>query len=201
MKINTEQALRDLYGQPKQRAVQKQLSQLERHSINFLNLSPFAVISSYDNEGKLDCSPRGGEPGFVRVISNTELAIADARGNNRLDSLCNIVQSGQIGCLFMIPGIDETLRINGTAYLSVDPDDLRHSSTDKNPAKSVIRIAITEVFLHCAKSMMRSKLWHPQSLQQRDVLPSMGTMIADQTTTVAPVETQQQMLARYTDQL
>ena len=201
MKINTEQGLRELYGHPKQKAVQKQLSQLEKHSINFLKLSPFAVISSYDREGKVDSSPRGGEPGFTRVISNTEIAIADARGNNRLDCLSNIVQSGQIGCLFMIPGIDETLRINGTAYLSVDPEDLRYSSGDKNPPKSVIRIVISEVFLHCAKSMMRSKLWHAQSLQQRDVLPSMGTMIADQTDTVAPVETRQQMLARFEDQL
>ena len=201
MKINSEQCLRELYGQPKQKAVQKQLSQLEKHSINFLKLSPFAVLSTYDLEGKVDSSPRGGEPGFARVISNTEIAIADARGNNRLDSLCNILQSGQIGCLFMIPGIDETLRINGTAYLSVDPEDLRHSSGDKNPPKSVIKIAITEVFLHCAKSMMRSKLWHAQSLQQRDVLPSMGTMIADQTGAAVPTETQQQMVSRFKDQL
>ena len=101
----------------------------------------------------------------------------------------------------MIPGIDETMRINGTAYLSVDPEDLRHSSGDKNPPKSVIKIAITEVFLHCAKSMMRSKLWHAQSLQQRDVLPSMGTMIADQTGAAVPTETQQQMVSRFKDQL
>jgi len=201
MRIVSEQHLRELYGKVSPRALQKQLGELEQHSINFLSLSPFATLSTYSSNGEVDCSPRGGAAGFARIISPKQIAIADARGNNRLDSLTNIVQTGRVGCLFMIPGVDETLRINGTAHLSIDPEDLRLSSGDKNPAKSVIIIDIEDVYLHCAKSMMRAKLWRSESIQNRDVLPSMGRMIADQVGDVRDVESNSDMLKRYREQM
>jgi len=201
MRIESEQQLRALYGQVSPRAQQKQMHKLEQHSRNFLSLSPFVTLSTYASSGEMDCSPRGGEPGFTRVIDSQTIAIGDARGNNRLDSLSNIVQTGRVGCLFMIPGVDETLRINGSAYLSVDPQDLQYSSGDKNPAKSVLIINIEDVYLHCAKSMMRAKLWHPQSIQQRDVLPSMGKMIADQVGDTDRIESNSEMIKRYREQL
>jgi len=201
MRIASEQQLRELYGKVSPRALQKQLGELEQHSINFLNLSPFASLSTYSSNGEVDCSPRGGAPGFARIINAKQIAIADARGNNRLDSLMNIVQTGRVGCLFMIPGVDETLRINGKAHLSIDPEDLRLSSGDKNPAKSVIIIDIEDVYLHCAKSMMRAKLWQSESIQNRDVLPSMGRMIADQVGDAGDVESNSEMVKRYRDQM
>ena len=201
MRIASEQHLREHYGKVSPRALQKQLGELEQHSINFLSLSPFATLSTYSSNGEVDCSPRGGVPGFVRIINSRKIAIADARGNNRLDSLTNIVQTGRVGCLFMIPGVDETLRINGAAHLSIDPEDLRLSSGDKNPAKSVIIIDIEDVYLHCAKSMMRAKLWRSESIQNRDVLPSMGRMIADQVGDAGDVELNSEMLKRYREQM
>lgn len=201
MRIDNEQHLREIYGKISVRAQQKQLVALEKHSIHFLSLSPFATISTFSANGEVDCSPRGGAPGFARIISPNRIAIADARGNNRLDSLTNIVQTGRIGALFVIPGIDETLRINGSAYLSIDPQHLQYSSGDKNPAKTVIIIDIEDVYLHCAKSLMRSKLWHPASLQKRNVLPSMSTMIAEQTGDSGERESQVDMIERYQQQL
>ena len=201
MKINDVLELRQLYAQASGRAVQKQLAQLEKHSESFLGLSPFCTLSTYSALGTLDCSPRGGKPGFVRVINQKTIAIADASGNNRLDTLTNIVETGKIGCLFLVPGIDETLRINGNAYISVDPMDLTFYSGAKNMPKSVIIIEIQELYLHCAKSLMRSKLWHQGSIQDRDILPTMARMIADQVDDKSPLETQQQMIARYTQQL
>jgi len=201
MRIASEEHLRELYGKVSPRALQKQLSKLEQHSINFLSLSPFATLSTYSSTGEVDCSPRGGVPGFARIINSKQIAIADARGNNRLDSLTNILQTGRVGCLFMIPGVDETLRINGAAHLSIDPEDLHLCSGDKNPAKSVIIIDIEDVYLHCAKSMMRAKLWRSESIQNRDVLPSMGRMIADQVGDVGDVESNSEMLKRYREQM
>ena len=124
MTIKTIEELRKLYDHPSGRAEIKQLSQLEKHSKHFINTSPFAVISTVSEEGKMDTSPRGGSPGFIKVIDHKTLYIPDARGNNRLDSLTNIIQTGHIGLLFIIPGIGETLRVNGSAKISADIDKL-----------------------------------------------------------------------------
>lgn len=201
MRIQTTAQLKSLYGETSKRALQKQLTTLEVHSKRFINLSPFIVLSTTDKEGHLDCSPRGGEPGFVEVINDRQIAIADARGNNRLDSLLNIVETGRVACMFTIPGVDEVLRINGAAYLSINPEHLARYAKQKNPPKSVIIIDIEDVYLHCAKAIMRAKLWDANSIQARDVLPSMGKMIADQIGDKSPVETQQQMLDRYHQQM
>lgn len=201
MRVKTVEELSHLYGPASKRALQKQLSSLEVHSIKFLALSPFAVLASYDKNGEVDSSPRGGEPGFVKVVNNRQIAIPDARGNNRLDTLINIVETGRVACIFLIPGVDETLRINGRAHLSVDPAELELYADQKNPPKSIIKIDIEDVYLHCAKAIMRAKLWEASSLVERNVLPSMGKMIADQIGDTLPQETQQAMLARYAEQM
>lgn len=199
--VQTLEALHALYGAPSARAARKQLVALEAHSRQFIGLSPFAVIATVGASGTHDASPRGGAPGFVQVLDDRTLLIPDAPGNNRLDSLRNIVETGRIGLLFMIPGVDETLRVNGAAWLSRDPAHLSRVADGKRAAKLAIAVTTEEVYLHCAKALMRSRLWTAEAQVPRSVLPSMGEMIRGQTGMEAPAETQEQMLARYTADL
>lgn len=199
--INTLAELRSLYAAPKERAVLKQLSQLDEHCIRFIELSPFVMLASSGAQGALDNSPRGGENGFVRVLDQQTLLLPDASGNNRLDTLENILATGQLGLLFLIPGVDEALRVNGTAALTTDPARLALFATDKRPPKLAIEIKVRDAYLHCAKAMMRSALWNPSRQLSRDRLPTMGQMIGDQTGVAAPPETQAEMIARYRTEL
>ena len=197
MKIQNETQLRELYGYPKGRAKDKVLTHLDQHAINFINTSPFLVLSTSSNKGKMDASPRGGNSGFVKVLNETTLVLPDAKGNNRVDSICNIVETGQIGMLFLIPGVDETLRINGTAYLSTDLKYLDLFTEEQNTPKACVVITVEESFLHCAKAFMRSKLWADESRRERSVLPTMGQMIHEQIGRSGSPESQEEMLARY----
>lgn len=201
MYIDSEEKLRELYGFPKGRAKDKQLPKLEKHSLKFISLSPFVLVSTYSQEGKVDCSPRGGQPGFVEPIGNDFLLIPDSKGNNRLDSFVNILETGMIGCLFVIPGVDETLRINGEAKISILPDHLNRFKSWNSPPKSCIEIKIEEVFLHCAKAFMRSRLWDSDSQIDRSALPTMGRMINDQLLIEGEPESQEQMIERYNKDL
>ncbi|HEU4521195.1 MAG TPA: MSMEG_1061 family FMN-dependent PPOX-type flavoprotein [Thermoanaerobaculia bacterium] len=185
--IDTVEELRRLYAQPSDRAVRKQLSRLDRHCRRFIELSPFVVMASGRGE-HLDASPRGGAPGFVEIIDDVTLRIPDATGNNRLDSLENIVTSGQVGLLFLIPGVDETLRVNGAARLFAGQDQA---------SKVVVEITVREAFLHCAKALMRSRLWSDQARQDRSMLPSINQMLAEQTGAGGSVESQEEMVERY----
>ncbi|HEX8618066.1 MAG TPA: pyridoxamine 5'-phosphate oxidase family protein [Thermoanaerobaculia bacterium] len=194
--IETLDQLRQLYPPPGPRAVAKQLPRLDRHCRRFIELSPFVVLSTGSGEG-FDASPRGGAAGFVRVVDEATLWIPDSPGNHRLDSLANIVASGAAGLLFLIPGVDETLRVNGSAQLCSDPEKLRQFASEIRTPKVIIEISAREVFLHCAKALMRSKLWSDEVRQPRSVLPTMGQMLAEQTGQEAPAETQEQMVARY----
>lgn len=197
MYLDSEEQLREIYGYPKGRAKDKQLTSLERHSSNFLAHSPFVTISTYAKSGSVDCSPRGGNPGFVKIINDSCIILPDGKGNNRLDSLVNIIETGQIGCLFLIPGVDETLRINGLARVSTSPEYLNLFSDDRNPPKTCIEITIKEVFLHCAKALMRSELWSLKAQIDRVDFPTMGVMINDQLSIKDDPEAQEDMLARY----
>ncbi|MGH1540325.1 MAG: pyridoxamine 5'-phosphate oxidase family protein [Arenicella sp.] len=201
MYIESEEQLRKLYGFPKGRAKEKQLDALEKHSINFIEHSPFLTISTQGQSGMVDCSPRGGNPGFVRVMNDSCIIIPDAKGNNRLDSLVNIIETGEVGCLFLIPGIDETLRVNGFARISTHAKYLELFQDDKNPPQTCIEITIKEVFLHCAKALMRSKLWSPQALVDRSSFPTMGRMINDQLSVTEEPESQEDMVKRYEQNL
>lgn len=197
MYIESEEQLRALYGFPKGRARDKQLAALERHSMNFIEKSPFLSLSTYGHSGLADCSPRGGKPGFVKVLNSGCLLIPDAKGNKRLDSLVNILQTGHVGCLFLIPGVDETLRVNGVARISTDANHLALFAGEQNPPETCIELTVKEVFLHCAKALMRSELWSPESRIERSTLPTMGVMINDQLSIRDAPESQEAMLERY----
>lgn len=195
--ISSLEELRTIYPEPKERALKKQLSMLDAHCRRFISLSPFVVVATGGNDGMLDASPRGGDPGFVHVVDDRTLLIPDSPGNNRLDSLSNIIATGRIGLLFLIPGVDETLRVNGSAAVSDDPEKLSALASDKRTPRSVIEVNVEEAFLHCAKAFMRAKLWDPQTRRDRGVLPTMGEMIKEQAGLAGPAETQEEMLARF----
>jgi PPOX class probable FMN-dependent enzyme len=197
MNLSSVEALRTLYVEPRERAVKKELAALDVHARRFIELSPFVVLASCGASGTLDASPRGGTPGFVKVPDPHTLLLPDAPGNNRLDSFTNIVETGQVGLLFLIPGFDETLRVNGMAVLSREAADLERCTDERRAPKAVVRIAVRQVYLHCAKAFMRSKLWSHQSQVTRSALPTMGQMINDQTGIDTPAETQDEMARRY----
>ena len=195
--IESKETLRALYPPAKERSLKKQLARLDRHCLRFIGLSPFVVLASGGAQGHFDASPRGGEPGFVKAPDDATLLIPDAPGNNRLDTLENIVATGRVGLLFLIPGVDETLRVNGRARLADTPRLLEEFSSEKRKPKLIIEVAVEDVYLHCAKALMRSKLWSSASQVERSVLPTMGQMLNDQTGTNAPAETQAEMAERY----
>ena len=197
MNILTLEALRALYAPARERSVKKELMHLDVHCMRFIALSPFVVIASCDGEGAMDASPRGGAPGFVKAVGNGTLLIPDSPGNNRLDTLQNIVQTGRIGLLFFLPGVDESLRVNGQAVLSTDDADLDLCTEPKRRPKLVIRVTVTAAYLHCAKALMRSSLWDPARHINRQALPSMGEMLKDQIGGDMPAESQAEMLKRY----
>ena len=180
MYITSEDQLREVYSHPKGSAKARPLPALELHSINFIAHSPFVIISSCSATGSVDCSLHGGQPGFVKVLSKNCLLIPDGKGNNRLDSLVNIVETGDIGCLFLIPGVDETLRVNGVARISTAADHLSFFSSYSNAPKTCIELTIKEIFLHCAKALMRSQLWSSEPKVDRGLLPTIGQLMKDQ---------------------
>jgi PPOX class probable FMN-dependent enzyme len=191
--------LRELYPAPNERAVRKQLDHLDVHCRRFIELSPFLVMASVaaGTDGPLDASPRGGAPGFVKALDATTLLVPDAPGNNRLDSLSNIVATERVGLLFLVPGIDETLRVNGAAQVSDDPALLALFTAERHLPRVVIRVAVQQAYLHCAKAFMRSQLWSAAAQVERSALPTIGRMINDQIGLTTPAETQDEMLARY----
>jgi PPOX class probable FMN-dependent enzyme len=199
--IQTIDQLRTHYAEPKGRPLTKQLDRLEPHSKHFISLSPFLILSSSSPSGLQDASPRGEGPGFVQVIDDSTVAIPDRPGNNRLDTLLNILQNPQIGLLFLIPGVDETLRINGQAEIRDDSDLVDLFEVQNKKPKSVLLVYVEEVYLHCAKALMRSKLWNIDAQIERTQLPTIGHMINDQSKSHEPEETDEAMKARYKEVL
>jgi PPOX class probable FMN-dependent enzyme len=199
--IDSKEALRALYPAAKERSVRKQMDRLDRHCLRFVQLSPFLVLASGDKQGLFDASPRGGEPGFVKAPDSATLLIPDAPGNNRLDTLENILSTGRVGLLFLIPGVDETLRVNGRARLANETSLLEHFSNEKRAPKLAIEVKVEDVYLHCAKALMRSKLWDASLQVERSVLPTMGQMLNEQTGIQTLPETQEQMVERYKAEL
>lgn len=196
-RITSVEALRSIYPSPSERAVKKQLDRLDRHCRRFIGLSPFVVISSAGADGLTDASPRGDRPGFVQILDDHTIAIPDWPGNNRLDTLGNIVARPSVGLLFLVPGVDETLRVNGEAELQ-DDEDLRSQfeRSGKLPRLAIL-VRVKEAYLHCAKALMRSRLWDPASCIERSLLPTMNQMIQDQIGDEGPVEAQEEMVERY----
>lgn len=177
--LTSEAALRDCYAAPNEMVQKKILTRLDRHARAFIALSPFAVLATHGPDGA-DASPRGDAPGFVHVENDVTLLLPDRRGNNLIDSLRNIVASPHVGLLFLVPGINETLRVNGTATIVTDAARLQPMAAQGKPPASALEIAVREVFFHCGKAMIRSELWNPGKHVPRASFPSLGRVIADQ---------------------
>jgi uncharacterized protein len=176
----TETQLRDKMGFAGGLAVQKSRLALDKHSRKFISLSPFLVLSTSSAEGKADVSPRGDPPGFVHIIDDTTLLIPDRPGNNRLDTMVNIAQNPNVACLFFIPGFEDTLRVAGKASITDDPTLLRHCIVNgKQPTVGVV-VKVEEAFIHCAKALRRSKLWHDDYKQDRSQMPSIARIVLEQ---------------------
>lgn len=179
--IGSEQELRALHAPPSDLVKRKCVDRLDRHCRDFIALSPFLVLGTANAEGKADVSPRGDPPGFVKVLDDRTLLIPDRPGNNLLDSLSNVVANPEVGLLFVIPGFDDTLRVNGRAEVVRDPALLAPLAVEGKAPKVAIRVAVREVYLHCAKSFRRARLWDPAARVPRDTLPSLGKMVMDMT--------------------
>ncbi|WP_417812133.1 pyridoxamine 5'-phosphate oxidase family protein [Thalassospira alkalitolerans] len=189
------------YPDTSPRSLAKELTALDPHCTKFIALAPFCVLASADTDASPDLSPRGGAPGFATVIDANTILLPDRPGNNRLDNLGNLARNPKIALIFMIPGVNETLRIKGRVSLVTDPAELARFAEQGTAPRSMLRITIDRVFLHCAKALMRSKLWHPDAIVDRSVLPTMGKMIKDQTNAPEPAETQDAMEKRYRNTL
>ena len=178
--IADEQELRSLFPATHDLAAKKSQPRLDRHAIEFIARSPFLCIGTQAADGRADVSPRGDPRGFVHVLDDKTLLIPDRPGNNRLDTQSNILANPSVGLIFMVPGFDDTLRINGRAVITRDPDLLALFAVKDRLPLTAIAVHVEEVFLHCAKAFRRSKLWDPESRQDRSEMPSLVKIILDQ---------------------
>lgn len=167
------------YPEPAQRAWDKEITALDGHCARFLALSPFAVLATTDAAGTVTATPRGGPPGFLRVLDEHRLAFADLTGNRRIDALRDIVEHPRVGLLVLVPGMRETLRIHGTAHLTRDPAVLRAVDVPDRTADLAVGIAVDNAFLQCGKALVRSQLWDPATWPERDELPSAAQAYRD----------------------
>lgn len=196
--ITSEEQLRQLYAAPAERALLKQQLELDRYCLRFIALSPMLVMATGGADGALlDASPRGGKPGFVKAPDANTLLIPDAGGNNRLDSLSNLLRDPRIGLLFFVPGFDETLRVNGTAQLRDEAHYTALFASEHFRPKLVLEVQVQEAYLHCAKALMRSRFWDPEARVPRNVMPTLNQMIQSQMGIATPPEPQELMVARY----
>jgi PPOX class probable FMN-dependent enzyme len=193
--------LASIYPKPSERVLAKARPSLDAHSKKFIAMSPFCVLATSGSDGSVDASPRGGTPGFVHVAGPNSLLMPDRSGNNRIDSYRNIVEgSGLLQMIFFVPGIDETLRVGGRGTLTSDPELMATMVEFGKPPRAVLRIDVREAYFHCGKALMRSKLWTAENRVKRDVFPSIGEVIHDQTGLGEP-EKQAAIVARYETQL
>lgn len=180
--LATEADLRTIYRQPKRNAVAKNIKRVDKHGRRFIELSPFLCLGTMGPEGFGDVTPRGGEPGFVHVLDPTHLAMPDRPGNNRLDSLANIVKHPGVGLIFFIPGFEDTLRVNGNARITTDASLMDRFVHDGKRPLTVVVIEIKEIYFHCPKAVKRAGLWNPASYVDRSTFPTAGEIYRDQLT-------------------
>ena len=176
--IRNEAALNALYGEISPGAIAKEIDYIHPHYRAMIEASPFLVLATAGPEG-LDTSPRGDPAGFVHVVDDKTLLIPDRRGNNRADSLRNIIRDPRVALLFLIPGVGETLRVNGRAVISTDPALIERFPFRGTWPRSVIVVTAERVYFQCPKALVRSELWNPAKQIDRSVLPSTGTILAD----------------------
>jgi uncharacterized protein len=193
--------LASIYPKPSPRVIAKARPEIDGYAEKFIAMSPFCVLATSGSDGSVDASPRGGNPGFVRVAGPGRLLMPDRSGNNRIDSFRNIVEgSGFLQLIFFVPGIDETLRVGGAGTLSAEPDLLAGMEEFGKPPRAVLSIDVRESYFHCGKALMRSRLWSKDAQVERSALPSISQVIHEQTKLGEP-ETQAAVEARYKTQL
>ena len=175
--LRTEAELEAIYGRPLETSTVKEVNWITPHYRAYIEASPYAALATSGPEG-LDCSPRGDRPGFVRVHDEKTLMLPDRRGNNRIDSLRNIVRDPRVALLFMIPGVGNTLRVNGHARLSIAADLLESFAVEEKAPRSVTVIEVDAVYFQCARALVRSELWNPARHVDPKSLPSAGQILA-----------------------
>lgn len=176
--ITTLTELEAHYGQPAAASLAKEVDYLHPHYRAFVEASPFCLLSTVGGDAA-ECSPRGDAPGFVQVLDERTLLLPDRRGNNRIDSLRNLIADPRVGLLFLVPGVGETLRVTGTAQISVEPALLGRCEVDGKVPATVLIIRIASVFFQCSRALVRSRLWDPDRHLPRSALPSTGSILAD----------------------
>ena len=189
--VTTEAQLRDVLGNPSQRVIDKQVATLDEHSRKFLSVSPFVLLASCDAAGNMDVSPKGDPAGFVHVLDDKTFAIPDRLGNRRADTIRNVLQNPNVGMIFLVPGKEETLRINGTAMIVRDRWLREQMAIDGKLPDQALVITVKEVFFHCAKCVIRSKLWQSEGWPDLSGQPSLAQAMVDEarlTDTVAEMQ-------------
>lgn len=186
--ITTTDELRAIYRPPGAPALRKQHAAIDDHDRAFIAHAPFVIVATSDTAGRCDVSPKGGPPGFVTVLDDGTVVIPDLAGNNRLDSLQNLLDNAGIGLLFLIPGIDETLRVNGRARLSTDPTVLAASAVGGVVPKVAIAVDVEEAYIHCAKALRRGSVWQAEQWPDTSDMPSVACMLRDQVAPEVEVE-------------
>jgi len=180
--VTSHEQLRSIYKtpEPDSNPIRKELARLDAHCQAFIARSPFVLIGSSDGKGNADVTPKGDKPGFAAILDDNTIAIPDRPGNNRLDTLENIVVNPAVGLLFLIPGMNETLRVNGEAKITVDPVLRERLAVEGRAPVSVVLITVKSAYMHCAKAFMRSQLWQPESWPDRTSMPTLGEILRDQ---------------------
>lgn len=187
-RVETEEHLRAIYRTPSELVQGKVLSRLDTHARSFIAASPFVLVGTSSADATGDVSPKGGPAGFVVVLDDEHLAIPDLSGNNLLDSITNIVNGSGVGLLFLVPGVDETLRVNGRACITTDPRVLDECGVRDRRPKAAIGVTVAQQYMHCAKAFRRSELWRHETWPGRDALPTLGCIIKDQIPAVGDVD-------------
>ncbi|MEE2638206.1 MAG: pyridoxamine 5'-phosphate oxidase family protein [Acidobacteriota bacterium] len=192
--ITNVDQLRDVVGFPGERVQRKVITSLDQHCRDLISLSPYVVLATTDGEGRMDVSPKGDPPGFVRVLDDTTLAIPDRPGNKRADGFLNILENPRVGLLFLVPGYRETLRIGGSARIVRDETLRRVMAVGGRTPDLALVVDVEEAFFHCGKCAIRSALWEPQRWPDVTRMPAYGQITVDQTRWHEPVETVQEQL-------
>ncbi len=179
--VSTLAQLRELYRPPSEGSVRKELDRIDERCRELIALSPFLVMASASSDGACDASPKGGPPGFVTVLDEHRLLMPDAAGNRRLDGLANMVENPRVGLVFLIPGMGETLRVNGRVKLTRDPAVVESLATGGRTAALAILVEVEQAYIHCAKSILRSGLWRSESWSDPDQIPSAAQILSEHT--------------------
>jgi PPOX class probable FMN-dependent enzyme len=190
--VDSLAALRALYDAPHDLVVRKVLPALDGHCRRFVARSPLVMVATADAAGRCDVSPRGDAPGFVRVLDDGRLALPDRKGNDRLDALSNVLENPRVGLLFVVPGCDDTLRVDGRAAITADPELLASMAVAGKAPRSALLVTVREAFLHCGRAFKRGRVWDPATFAARGELPTLGQMLRDQT---APDDAERRLLA------